>query len=540
MGCSTSLDFNFHESYAVGAKVWQGGYAQVRVAKERYGIDDFAARIIDLRERVDKNTLEDRPGTKRSKQVAEEVAIWRSLGKHENIVQLREVFREDWLCYVLTEHCEFTFLYVLERLSSLHELVLGRFFRDALRGLMHMHGLEIIHGDIKPDNFMVTGGNTQVLKLTGFDSAGKVLQSGSYRGERRGTTGTSAFSSPEMLGTKRYEYKTDVWSLGVVAYVLFFGCFPYKSEENVKSGKPDIAYQPWRVSRKNTKLSAEALAFSKDVLNRYPLKRPSAEKALELKFLTTLDSTDVPTNDDGQVQTLLPNLCGAIRAGAFGRLVAPEADDVDHILNYYQYKHHGPITPWTKQRQLGSLLYTAMEKSKKDDKMVPDVSMILGKLQRQKEVNGERTMLSGPAMQSVDASNFLRRVEDHGGMRPELSGRMRPDDSYHSLASRMQKDDSLLSGGTDPSLAQMERRESTGSRSTLGSGAVAGGTIDDMGLRGKQPRNRLGAQHPHASVDPGNCTSPPPNGGPGDPSSPTSLATPSQLDLALSPPRHAS
>jgi len=431
MGCATSKPPSFHEDYCIGAKVWQGDYVQVRVAKQPYGIDDFAVRIVDMRERAtgsqaNKAQLVDKADPKLAEAVAEEVALWRKVGEHDNIVLFREVYQEDWLCYMLLEHCEYTFLYVLERMSTLNEQVMARFFRDVLRALQHIHQHDIVHADVKPDSFMVNG-PPYVLKLSGFEAAGAVLQKGAYKGERRGTAGTSGFQAPEMLGTKRYEFKADVWSLGVTAYVIFFGNFPYKSEENVKSGKPDIAFAPWRVSKKNTKLTDKALAFVKEVLNRYPIKRPTAEKALALPFMENADSTEVPM-EEGVAQTLLPNVCGAIRAGAFGRVVEPEVDDVDHILNYYQYKHHGPITPWTRQRNLGSLLFNAMEKTKKDDKMMPDVSMVVGKMHNMQRPGG-----SDSSLQSVDVQAFMKRME-HG------------EEGNHMMSRRSSGRDSLESG----------------------------------------------------------------------------------------------
>mmetsp|Transcript_26155 Transcript_26155/g.61002 ORF Transcript_26155/g.61002 Transcript_26155/m.61002 type:complete len:604 (-) Transcript_26155:110-1921(-) len=476
MGCASSKPPSFHESYTIGAKVWQGDFVQVRVAKQPYGIDDYAVRIVDLRERVPREEKVDKANPKLLEEAATEAALWQKLGSHDNILRLREVFFEDWLAYFLTDHCEYTFLYVVERMTSLNEQSLARFFRDVLRALEHIHSCGIIHCDVKPDNFMITS-SPYVLKLTGFGAAGVVASKGSYKGERRGTAGTSAFMSPEMLGTKRYEFKADVWSLGVTAYVLFFGNFPYKSEENVKSGKPDISYEPWRVSRKNTKLSPKALAFCKELLNRYPLKRPSAEAALKLQYIEEADSNEVPTDDNGAVQTLLPNFCGAIRAGAFSRLVDPEVDDVDHILNYHQYRHSGPITPWTKQRQLGSLLYGAMEKTRKDDRMVPDVSMVVGNmraLQRGSTAIGfedsGRLHDSGRphdgTVQSVDVSAFLRKMGESRDTNDDGERAGRRDSGRDSQESLMTQTRSKGSGPQSPTEVLMDAIRSEARRTT--------------------------------------------------------------------------
>eukprot|EP00971_Amphidinium_carterae_P347305 6489244-Amphidinium_carterae.1 len=175
MGCATSKPPNFHEDYCIGAKVWQGDFVQVRVAKQPYGIDDYAVRIVDMRERATGSQAHraqrvDKADPKLSEAVAMEVALWRKL-QHDNIVQFREVYQEDWLCYMLLEHCDYTFLHVLERMPTLNEQVLARFFRDVLRALQHIHEHEIVHADVKPDSLMIVG-PPYVVKLSGFESAG--------------------------------------------------------------------------------------------------------------------------------------------------------------------------------------------------------------------------------------------------------------------------------------------------------------------------------------------------------------------------------
>jgi serine/threonine protein kinase len=152
-----------------------------------------------------------------------------------------------------------------------------------LLGIAHIHSLNIVHRDIKPDNFLVGGSDGKTVKLGDFGLAAYVPPGGKVEG----VCGTSPFMSPEMLRKREVDLKADVWSFGVLAYSFMCGHFPYDSKDGssksmklaIADGNAPRCRKPW--------LTSSACAFLKAVLCREPCARLSATSALRNEFIIT-------------------------------------------------------------------------------------------------------------------------------------------------------------------------------------------------------------------------------------------------------------
>jgi len=190
----------------------------------------------------------------------------------------------------------------------------------------------------RQDNFLCTGENMTV-KLCDFGLA-EVLPTA--KSELKGVYGTAPFMSPEMLGAGGYGTATDVWSLGVIAYVLLFGQFPYQPVETtakamkaaILSGVPAPTFRP-RQSLEigdNSRTSAAALDFLHATLSRNKNARPSAAAALKMPWL----NIKAQPGDPWSAPSLRPMLYAAKRTGAFdtrGVSSHDKSSSVDHLLN---------------------------------------------------------------------------------------------------------------------------------------------------------------------------------------------------------------
>merc|ERR1719158_1096216 len=96
-----------------------------------------------------------------------------------------------------------------------------------LRALEAIHSVHVVHRDIKPDNFLCSGG-LHTIKLCDFGLAESVAASG-HQVVMRDIYGTAPFMSPEMLSCNGYDISTDMWSFAVIAYVMMLGSFPYQA-----------------------------------------------------------------------------------------------------------------------------------------------------------------------------------------------------------------------------------------------------------------------------------------------------------------------
>jgi len=166
-----------------------------------------------------------------------------------------------------------------------------------LKGIAHVHGRGVVHRDIKPSNFLmvVEGDQIQGLKLSDFGTATAAPPPSK---PLTGCYGTAPYMSPEMVGCQGHTQSTDVWSVGVIAYELIFGCYPYMPEkptlqamkQAIASGVPAPSFQ--RDSRSGLRClfpgraSESAVAFVRALLQRSPAERSSVNAALASSFIT--------------------------------------------------------------------------------------------------------------------------------------------------------------------------------------------------------------------------------------------------------------
>lgn len=325
----------FHEEYNLKGKLGKGAFAQVHLAHKVSDTSQVAVKITDLRgsHKDDREEVDAR--IKRA--VEREVVILRRVGAQEYCVNFFEDYAEGLLSYIVMERCDMTLLQAMERSPELTEKTWVRIIKEMLKGMHNIHQLGVVHRDIKPDNFLCTGEHSTV-KLCDFGLA-EVLASPTS--ELKGVYGTAPFMSPEMLGASGYGAATDVWSLGVIAYVILLGQFPYQPIETsakamkaaIVAGVPAPTFKP-RASLDiggQCRLSPNARDFLHATLDRNKAARPSAAAALSLPWLS-----DSEKNDQWSMPSLRPMLYAAKRAGAFdtrGNNPHDKGSSVDHLLH---------------------------------------------------------------------------------------------------------------------------------------------------------------------------------------------------------------
>lgn len=157
-----------------------------------------------------------------------EIMIMKKM-KHSNIVTLSEVIDDPSGSKLLLvmEYLEGGPVMTresLERCERLPETLVSRYFRDMVRALDYLHSQRVVHGDLKPENVLVSADGT--VKLSDFGCS-KVIVSGNEYLER--CNGTPAFLAPEMMRpNSRYRGRpTDIYAMGACLYTLIFGRIPF-------------------------------------------------------------------------------------------------------------------------------------------------------------------------------------------------------------------------------------------------------------------------------------------------------------------------
>ncbi|MFC1807533.1 serine/threonine protein kinase [Candidatus Omnitrophota bacterium] len=189
--------------------------------------------------------------------------------EHNNIVKVHNLYRvRDSWCLEMEfvegirgENRSPDLALLLKQGSDLDIEDKFKIFREAVEGLSYAHGREIIHGDIKPGNFLITKGKK--LKIADFGYAIPVddrprFDKGGPGSKKRKIKlhGTPKYASPEQFLKDKIDFNSDIYSLGIVAYELFAGHHPFedffKEAKAVKKLEPEKLLKELEAGPANT------------------------------------------------------------------------------------------------------------------------------------------------------------------------------------------------------------------------------------------------------------------------------------------------
>ncbi|XP_072972918.1 CDPK-related kinase 5-like isoform X1 [Typha angustifolia] len=276
----------FGEKYEIGEEVGRGHFGYTCAAKfkkgERKG-EQVAVKVIPKAKMTTAIAIED---------VRREVKILRALTGHKNLVQFYDACEDNDNVYIIMELCEGGEL--LDRILSRG----GKYSEDDAKAVMvqvlnvvafcHLQG--VVHRDLKPENFLFTSKdeNSQ-LKAIDFGLSDFVKPD-----ERlNDIVGSAYYVAPEVLH-RSYSTEADVWSIGVIAYILLCGSRPFwaRTESGifraVLKADPSFNEAPW------PSLSSEAKDFVKCLLSKDPRKRMTAAQALSHPWIRNYNDVKVP------------------------------------------------------------------------------------------------------------------------------------------------------------------------------------------------------------------------------------------------------
>ena len=295
------------EHYDIRDLLGSGTCGEVRRAIHRRTGEMVAVKIIATGKRSFGNDSNDYDPN-----VLAEVEILRSLN-HPYIVKLLDVFpstRSDKKSSVVIVmellHGGDLFDRIITN-SFLNETTCRKIMRRLLSAIHYLHiHQNICHRDIKPENIMCTSHSTNNVnvKLTDFGLAKMLKGAGTINGFET-FCGTPQYFAPEVLGCKdnssntggRYGKSADMWSLGVVLYVMLSGEPPFDASSSLENGM----YGGSQVGGKNTRaniqfksrnwgtVSEDAKDFVSGLLRMEPRRRLNIVEACEHKWILTED-----------------------------------------------------------------------------------------------------------------------------------------------------------------------------------------------------------------------------------------------------------
>nr|CAB3266433.1 SNF-related serine/threonine-protein kinase-like [Phallusia mammillata] len=202
------------ESYELKKTLGRGHFAVVKLAHHVFSGEKVAVKVID-KTKMDRISAD---------HLHHEVTCMK-LVQHPNVVRLYQVIETSTKLYLILELGDGgdMFDYIMRHDKGLHEDQAKEYFAQIVSAIAYCHKLHVVHRDLKPEN-VVFFESQGLVKLTDFGF------SNHYRpGEKLSTScGSLAYSAPEILLGEEYDAPAvDVWSLGVILYMLVCGVAPF-------------------------------------------------------------------------------------------------------------------------------------------------------------------------------------------------------------------------------------------------------------------------------------------------------------------------
>lgn len=213
-------DTKISAKYEIKALIGKGTFSRVVRVEHRVTKQPYAMKVIDCR---------------RGRELFDaELSTLRRV-RHPNVIQLIEVLETPNRIYLVME---------LATGGDLFDRIVSRGFfteREAIRvlkmvldGVRYLHGLGITHRDLKPDNLLYYHpGNDSRLMITDFGLA-CTRRSGGGNSFMYTACGTPEYISPEIVTRRPYTSAVDLWAIGVIAYILLAGTFPFDDDNTTR------------------------------------------------------------------------------------------------------------------------------------------------------------------------------------------------------------------------------------------------------------------------------------------------------------------
>ena len=248
-------------NFKLDKKIGEGRFSIVKLGIHSLTKEPVAIKILDKTKIA---TLEDK------ERINREIKIMKKIN-HFNITKLYSVIETKYIIYLVQEYVQGKelndYLYTKGKLS---EIEACKFFHQIISGLSYLHHCGIVHRDFKPENILLTNDN-KILKIIDFGlgntyEKGQLLKTG---------CGSPCYIPPEMLKEMGYNgEETDIWSAGIILYLMLCGTLPFYEEDN------QLLYQKIIKGEYTIPkyLSEEAKDIIKQILEVDPKKRINFEK----------------------------------------------------------------------------------------------------------------------------------------------------------------------------------------------------------------------------------------------------------------------
>ncbi|XP_059318068.1 calcium-dependent protein kinase 29-like [Lycium ferocissimum] len=259
--------------YDLDKELGRGQFGVTYLCTDKSSGLKYACKSISRKKLVTNNDIED---------VRREIMIMQHLSGQPNIVEFKGAYEDMNNIYLVMELCSggelFDRITAKGNYSEKEAATIGRQIVNVVQAC---HFMGVMHRDLKPENFlMVSKADDSPLKATDFGLSVFIEEGKVYKD----IVGSAYYVAPQVL-QRNYGKEIDVWSAGVILYILLSGFPPFWAEteegifEEIRKGKLDLESSPW------PSISASAKDLLKKMLTVDPKRRITADQALEHPWL---------------------------------------------------------------------------------------------------------------------------------------------------------------------------------------------------------------------------------------------------------------
>ena len=270
---------NLLDIYEVKNKLGSGKFGLVKLGIDKKTGQKVAIKIMK-KSSMDSSDLE---------LVRTEIEILK-ICQHPNIIRLYNVFENADYMYIIMEYCSGgdLFSYLENRNFRIPEKRASTIIHKMATAVYYMHSFGVAHRDLKPENVLMTSNDDDGdIRILDFGLS-KIL--GAYE-KCDEPYGTLTYCAPEIIVDEPYSRAVDLWSLGIMTYLMVSGKLPFNSEDEneiarqVVYDEPDYIRNPiWKT------ITPECKDFIKRLLQKDQNKRMTIKELLEHKWIKMYDT----------------------------------------------------------------------------------------------------------------------------------------------------------------------------------------------------------------------------------------------------------
>ena len=275
------------DEYEVKQKLGKGKFGLVKAGINKETKKPVAIKIM-AKKNMDKSDME---------LAKVEIDILK-ISQHPNIIKLYDVFENENYIYIIMENCSGGDLlsYFEYHEYELPESKVCEIIHKLSMAVYYLHSYGIVHRDLKPENILMTDlSATADIRLLDFGLS-KIIGNDEKCTEPYGTL---SFVAPEVLQGKPYDKSVDLWSIGIITFLLLCGYLPFDDKHSEREIARQTIQDPVPYDNKIwSKISPEAKTFVDGLLQKKPEKRYTIKEVLEHPWIKKMDKVPESRNDE--------------------------------------------------------------------------------------------------------------------------------------------------------------------------------------------------------------------------------------------------